>query len=141
MISTLALRASSTTQCGCGWVSGTPGARTSAAICDQSVLRKSVMVMPASPAFADACRGIVAGNDFGAPGQQGARADQAGTAQAEHGDLFAGKGRDRNHDAATSASGWTVLPGRARPRRSRTGSRSAARSSRVVRSDDGSAPS
>ena len=52
MISTSALCASSTLQCGVGWVSGTPGARTSAATVDQSSARKSCVAMPAACASA-----------------------------------------------------------------------------------------
>ncbi len=42
-------------------------------------------------------RVVVEADDVGAAGKQGAGADQAGAAQPEHGDLFAGKGRDRYH--------------------------------------------
>src|SRR5271168_1111714 len=50
--STPAARASSTVQCGAGWVSGTPGARTSAAIFDQSMSCRSAVGMPAALALA-----------------------------------------------------------------------------------------
>src|SRR5437763_4098759 len=50
--STAAARASSTDQCGAGWVSGTPGASTSAEIVDQSICRKSAVGMPARTAAA-----------------------------------------------------------------------------------------
>src|SRR5262245_34807884 len=50
--STAALRASATTQCGVGWVSGTPGAKTSAAMVDQSMWRRSAIGMPAAAACA-----------------------------------------------------------------------------------------
>src|SRR5262249_52036387 len=49
--STAALRASPTVQCGAGWVSGTPGASTSAAILLQSIWRRSETGMPAARAF------------------------------------------------------------------------------------------
>src|SRR4051812_29593134 len=49
--STAALRASPTVQCGAGWVSGTPGASTSAAILLQSMWRRSETGMPAARAF------------------------------------------------------------------------------------------
>ena len=49
--STAALRASPTVQCGAGWVSGTPGASTSAAIRLQSMWRRSATGMPAARAF------------------------------------------------------------------------------------------
>src|SRR4029077_15941141 len=38
-----------------GWVSGTPGASTKAAILDQSALRKSAVGMPAALALATLC--------------------------------------------------------------------------------------
>ena len=50
--STAAARASPTDQCGAGWVSGTPGASTSAAIRDQSTCRRSAVGMPEAVAFA-----------------------------------------------------------------------------------------
>jgi len=53
--STAAFRASATLQCGLGWVSGTPGASTSAAIFDQSSSRRSAVGMPAAFAFATLC--------------------------------------------------------------------------------------
>src|SRR5262245_59947680 len=46
MTSTAAARASPTDQCGAGWVSGTPGERTSAAIVDQSAWRRSTAAKP-----------------------------------------------------------------------------------------------
>ena len=51
IISTPAWRAFSTTQCGSGWVSGTPGANTREVNCDQSALVKSTS---GTPAFAAA---------------------------------------------------------------------------------------
>src|SRR5579864_474411 len=50
--STAASRASATDQCGAGWVSGTPGASTSAAIRRQSISRRSAVGMPALAACA-----------------------------------------------------------------------------------------
>ena len=55
MTSTAALRARPTDQCGTGWVSGTPGVRTSAAISDQSIACKSAVGMPSAPASATCC--------------------------------------------------------------------------------------
>src|SRR5690606_14906915 len=52
MISTPAPRASSTVQCGLGWVSGTPGDSTKEAKPDQSSLRRSPVGMPSPAAFA-----------------------------------------------------------------------------------------
>src|SRR5579862_4103545 len=49
---TLACCARRTIQCGAGWVSGTPGASTSAAILDKSARRRSAVGMPAALAFA-----------------------------------------------------------------------------------------
>ena len=69
--------------------------------------------------FRHARRVVVEGDDVGAAGEQRAGARQPRAAQPEHRDLFAGKGRDRNHDGATSASRSTAPPARARPRRSR----------------------
>ena len=51
MISTQCSRALVTTQCGFGWVSGTPGASTSATIWLQSMWRRSETGMPAPRAF------------------------------------------------------------------------------------------
>ena len=90
--------ASRTVQCGVGWVSGTPGASTSAAILDQSTVRKSAVGMPAALAFATLCCIVVVADDIGAAGKQRAGADQPRAAQAEHRDLFARKGRDRDHE-------------------------------------------
>ena len=45
-----------------------------------------------------ALRIVVVGDDIGAAGHERAGARQPRAAQPEHGDLFAGKGRDRNHD-------------------------------------------
>ena len=50
--STPAFRASATTQCGAGWVSGTPGASTRLAILLQSASCKSAVGIPAALAFA-----------------------------------------------------------------------------------------
>src|SRR5262245_35585329 len=50
--STAAARASPTDQCGAGWVSGTPGASTSAAMLDQSAWRRSAVPKPAAAASA-----------------------------------------------------------------------------------------
>src|SRR5262249_34479187 len=50
--STAWLRASPTVQCGAGWVSGTPGDSTNAAIFDQSMWRSSAVGMPAACACA-----------------------------------------------------------------------------------------
>src|SRR6478735_1600158 len=47
-----ASRAFSTLQCGTGWVSGTPGASTSAAKFAQETLRKSAVMKPACAALA-----------------------------------------------------------------------------------------
>src|ERR1700691_827475 len=55
MTSAPALRAACTLQCGSGWVSGTPGARTNAAMFAQSALRKSATAIPAAFAFAKLC--------------------------------------------------------------------------------------
>ncbi len=49
--STWAFFANSTDQCGAGCVNGTPGANTSAAIFDQSMVRRSSVAMPAARAF------------------------------------------------------------------------------------------
>ena len=70
MTSTPAARASPTVQCGVGWVSGTPGASTSAAIFDQSIARRSAVGMPARCGLRDAVGVVVAGDDVGAAGEQ-----------------------------------------------------------------------
>ena len=67
----------------------------------------------------DALRIVIEGDDIGAAGEQRACAHQPRAAQPEHRDFFSGKGRDRNHGEATSASRSTVPQARARPRRSR----------------------
>src|SRR5690606_3588044 len=55
MTSTPAARASSTLQCGLGWVSGTPGDSTKAAGRDQSMPRRSTVTMPSACAFSTLC--------------------------------------------------------------------------------------
>src|SRR3954471_20887094 len=50
--STAAARASPTDQCGAGWVSGTPGESTSAAMSDQSMRRRSAVAKPSRAASA-----------------------------------------------------------------------------------------
>src|SRR5215471_16740503 len=47
-----ASRAFNTLQCGAGWVSGTPGARTSAAKFAQDTLRRSAVMKPSCAALA-----------------------------------------------------------------------------------------
>ena len=118
----------------------------------------------------DGLRVVVPADDIGAAGEQRARARQPRAAQAEDGDLFSGKDGDRDHAAplpprepqggrsrtqtcgvltrrsalrdtqVTATSAWRVQRARARPRRSRSGSRSGVRSSRAARNGGGSAP-
>jgi hypothetical protein len=84
MISTPAWRASSTHQCGLGWVSGTPGDRTRQAKPDQSASRRSTGRCPArrARAFPD-CRPRP---HDGAAGQQRLGRRHARPAEAEQGD-------------------------------------------------------
>src|SRR5271166_6853168 len=49
-----------------------------------------------------ACRIVIKRDDVGATGQQRTGADEARSAEPKHRDLFAGKGRDRNHAAYLS---------------------------------------
>ena len=70
--------------------------------------------------FGDARGIVIEGDDVGAAGEQRAGARKPRAAQPEHRDLLAGKTRDRDHEGATSVSGSTVPPARARPRRSRS---------------------
>ncbi len=97
MISTSALRASAAAQCGCGCVSGTPGASTSAAICDQSSSRRSCVLRPAACASASFPGVVVEGDDLGAALDQRARRQQSRIAEAEDRDMLAGEGGDRDH--------------------------------------------
>ena len=93
---------------------------------------------------------VVPTNDVGAALEQRTRACQSRAAQTENGDSLAGKGRYRDHAAMIdpirrgskiiSASTSIIPPAPARLLQSRTGSRSAARSSRAARNDGESAP-
>jgi hypothetical protein len=71
------------------------------------------------PRLRYALRIVVGGDDIGAAGHQRFRARKPGTAETKYRDLFAGKGRDRNHDEVTAASGSKAPPARARPRQSK----------------------
>ncbi len=97
MISTLALRASAAVQCGAGWVSGTPGASTSAATADQSSARRSCVLMPAACAsasfFASSSKAITSAP----PAAKRARRQQTRTAEAENRDFLARERGDRDH--------------------------------------------
>ena len=83
---------------------------------------------------------VVAGDHIGAARQQRAGACQSRSAEPEQRHLASGECGDRDH-AVTATSGSTIRPAPARSTRSRSGSRSAARSSLFARSGDGSAPS
>ena len=95
--STPAAFARSTVQWGLGWVSGTPGASTSAANCDQSAAARSTSVAPASAAFLRAASLSSHGATFAPPGQQRSQGRQAGAAKPEQRDRFARKGASRGH--------------------------------------------
>ena len=100
--STPAARASPTVQCGAGWVSGTPGASTSAAIRASSTARRSAVGL--RPASHGRCgRRCRPADHVGAAGEQRARAGEARGAEPEHGDLAARKGRDRDHGVSPPA--------------------------------------
>ena len=86
MISTPALRASTTVQCGAGWVSGTPGASTSAAIVRQSASRKSCVLQASRLRLAKFLFVVVEDDNLGAARGKRARRQQARTAEAEDGD-------------------------------------------------------
>src|SRR5690606_38643879 len=73
MISTPAPRASSTVQCGFGWVSGTPGDSTKEAKPDQSSVRRSPVAMP-SPAALATLSGLSSQATTSAPPSTSARA-------------------------------------------------------------------
>ncbi len=86
--------AMATVQCGSGWVSGTPGARTSAAKRDQSGAdadRTSDSPSPSASALSRAARRIVPGAHQGAAGEQGPGGGQAGAAETEQRDGLAGE--------------------------------------------------
>ena len=116
--STAAARASPTVQCGAGWVSGTPGASTSAAIFDQSICRRSAVGMPALVRLRDGVGTVVPADHVGAAGEQRAGADQPGAAEAEHRDLLAGETGDGDHyrsfsvERPTSASTTAMIQNR-----------------------------
>ena len=96
--STPAFCASFTTQCGAGWVSGTPGASTSAAILLQSAWCRSAVGIPAASAFSRLAALSSQPTTSAPPASSACALDKPRTAQPEHGDLFAGKARDRDHD-------------------------------------------
>ena len=100
MTSTAALRARPTDQCGAGWVSGTPGVSTSAAILDQSIARKSAVAMPSAAASATLLRIVIEGDDIGAAGRERAAGGKPRAAEPEHRDPLAGEGGDGNHELA-----------------------------------------
>ena len=100
--STAALRASPTDQCGAGWVSGTPGASTSAAIRDQSMWRRSAVGMPALVALATVSALSSQPITSAPPAEQRARAREPRAAEAEHGDLLSGEGGDGDHHRSFS---------------------------------------
>ena len=116
--STAAARASPTVQCGAGWVSGTPGASTSAAIFDQSTWRRSAVGNAGAGRLRDRVRIVVPADDVGPAGEQRAGADQSRAAEPEHGDLSAGEAGDRDHqrsfsvDRPTSASTTEMIQNR-----------------------------
>ena len=97
MISTSALCASVTLQCGLGWVSGTPGASTSAAMPVQSIARRSCGVEALLARLGDARLVVVEGDDLGAALDQRRRRQQSGLAEAEDRDRLAGERGDRDH--------------------------------------------
>ena len=99
MTSTPAARASPTVQCGAGWVSGTPGASTSAAMRDQSISRRSAVANAGRGRLGARCLGIVVpGDDVGAAGE---RARGSSRAPSRRGrtprPCLPAKVRDRDH--------------------------------------------
>ena len=89
MISTSALRASAAVQCGFGWVSGTPGASTSAATFDQSSVAQILRLEAGGLRVGELLVVVVEGDDLGAARDQRARRQQPRTAEAEDRDLLA----------------------------------------------------
>jgi len=71
--STLALFASTTDQCGAGWVNGTPGVSSSDDIVDQSILRRSWLAMPAARALSTLGGAVIERDHVGTAGDQSLR--------------------------------------------------------------------
>src|ERR1700686_3289165 len=78
--------------------------------------------------FSQSIGAVVARNHFSPAGFEGVTACMTGAAEAEHGDRLARGGGDGDQ-LITPASTWRARPTPASPRRSRTGSRPAVRSS------------
>ena len=97
-ISTLAWRASSTHQCGLGWVSGTPGDSTRQPNAVQSASRRSTRPMPRAAARSRVSGLSSQGRDVRAAGQKRHGGRHARAAKPEQGDLLAGKSVDGDHD-------------------------------------------
>ena len=136
--STPAARANPTVQCGAGCVSGTPGASTSAAILDQSTSARSAV---ANPARAAATVRSTSSSQASTCAPPAASARQLASPEPPSPKTATFLPAKVVTLIITAASASKAPPARAPPRRSRTGSRSAARSSRAARNDDGSAPS
>ena len=94
MTSTSAARASLTDQCGSGWVSGTPGASTSAAIVDQSSCAQILHLEPGGARIGQRRLLVVEHDHVGAAGNQRAGGEQPRLAEAEDGDFPTGKRGD-----------------------------------------------
>ena len=101
--STAASRASPTVQCGAGWVSGTPGASTSAEILDQSMWRRSAVGMPAP-------RRLLTSPRHRRPSRRRRRRPRAARSRSpvpepprpNMRDLFSGEGGDGDHQRSFS---------------------------------------
>ena len=85
--------ASSTVQCGFGWVSGTPGASTSAAKRRQSASRRSSTAKPSRARLVELRRRIVPDDRLGAAGTQRPRRREARSAEPEHRERLAAHAR------------------------------------------------
>ena len=97
-----AARALTTGQAGSGWVSGTPGASTSAAKpCQSAMRRSSTGDAGGLGAAATASASSSHAATLRAAGGQRQRGGAAAGAEAEDGDVLAGKGGDGDHAALT----------------------------------------
>ena len=97
MISTPAAFARSTVQCGSGWVSGTPGASTSAAKPRQSTAVRSTGAKPSAAARARAFSSSSQAAIRAPPAASARKVDEPRAAEPENRDVATAKGFDRRH--------------------------------------------
>ena len=109
--STWALFARTTDQCGDGWVSGTPGASSSAEIFDQSIVAQVFGGDAGRARLLEACRAVVERDHLGAARNQSLRAGEPRAAEPEQRDFLSSKAGDRDHrslSVANPASASTI---------------------------------